>query len=262
MTTFKKLLVSLFHSFAYDFVKRLLVFVFSSGFSFAGIFNILRKINIPLWCVILLATASSALITFISLLIYQAISSQYTQAEKIQSNYEILEKNVSFKYDGATCYYNAEIKLLFNVTAREYYGKFYWSGSGDGRIKTVNPNHKLNILKKRTRYIEYVVVFDKAYRKGKKLTFKLAGVMADPERKFSPYFATTICDPTRKLVMTLDIDPDKYPISDLEKECIPPASGKHEDAQSVRLDEAGMYVWEILKPKLSYQYSLNWTFLG
>ena len=254
------LLESLFHNFTYDLVKRILLIIFSSGSSFSGAFLFFNKLEMPLWLVIIICIAIAALGAFVALLIQQAISNRYTRAEKVECNYEILEKTVTFKYDGTKCYYNAELKLLFSKKTREYYGKFYWSGSGDGQIKPVNRNYTLNELKRRTRYIEYVVVFDRAYKKGQKLTLKLSGVMDDPQKQFSPYFATTVNDPTKKLKIVLQIDPQKYPIADLEREIVPPTCCGHENCEQVQLDESGEFTWEISNPRLTYQYSLNWSF--
>lgn len=256
----KNLLESLFHDLAYDVAKKILLVICSSGFTFSGAFVVFNKLGLPSWCVIILCIAIAALVAFVALLVLQAISNHYTRAEKIECNYEILEKTVTFKYDGIKCYYNTEIKLLFNKKTREYYGKFYWSGSGDGRITPVNRNYTLNVLKRRTRYIEYVVVFDRAYKKGQKLILKLSGVMDDPEKQFSPYFATTVNDPTKKLKIILQIDPQKYPIEELERDIVPPTYCGHENCEQVQLDDSGEFTWEILNPTLTYQYSLNWSF--
>ena len=256
----KNLFESWTQSFTYDAIKAILVIVFSSGFSSTGAYVFLREQGLPWWHLTILCISIAALFSFGVLLIVQGISNHYTPSDKIESNYEILEKTVALRYDGTKSYYNAEIKLLFKQKTREYYGKFYWSGSGDGRIKPINKNYRLNELKRRNRYIEYVVIFDRAYKKGQKLTLKLTGEMDDPEKKFSPYFATTVNDPTRRLRIVLQIDPQKYPIEDLEQDIVPPTRGGHEDCCSVCLDESGVYTWEIKNPVLTYQYSLNWVF--
>lgn len=251
---------SLFHDFAYDALTKMLLFVASSGCSFTGAYMYFSTLKLPTWCLILFCVALAALAAYIVLSIASMISNRYTRAEKVESNYVILDKTVTFKYDGTKCYYTSEIKLHFNKKTQEYYGKFYWSGSGGARIKTVNRNYRLNELKRRTRYIEYAVLFDRAHKKGQKLTLKLNGVMEDPRGEFSPYFSTTIHDPTKKLTVVLQIDPSAYPIEELEKDIIPPTRCNHENCERVYLDDAGTYTWEIPNPILGYQYSLNWTF--
>ena len=256
----KKLAEDIIKNLAYDIVKTLLLSVFTTGISFPTIFVFLNKLGIPLWCVIIFSIAIVALILFFVLLIYQKISYKYIAPEKIDSNYTITNKTVKFTFDGEKSFYETEITLQFNKKTREYYGKYYWSGSGTGDIKVVNPNYKLDILKQRTRYIEYVVIFDKAYKKDKKLTFKLKGSMSDPEHTFSPYFATTVDVPTKRLKIILNIDNNKYPICDLEKEALPPHKFDHENCEAINLNCENEYIWEIDKPQLSYQYTLTWRF--
>ncbi len=172
----------------------------------------------------------------------------------------LLIKKMIATNDKPVAYYEADIKLKFNQKTRQYYGKFYWSGGGTGVIDVKNRNFSLQILKQRTRYIEYVITFDKAYKKGKTLTLHLKGKMNDPNDEFSPYFSTTIRVPTKYLVVTLDIDQEKYPIQDLEKEVIPPQQYQHENAEPIELDECGKYEWKIKNPQIAYQYSFNWSF--
>lgn len=250
----------MFKNLAYDIAKKILLIAITTGASFPGVFWFFNKFSIPLWCVIFFSIAIVALILFLVLLIYQKISYKYVAPEKIDSSYSVLNKIVKFTFDGEKSFYETEITLQFNEKTREYYGKYYWSGSGDGDIKVVNPNYKLNILKRRTRYIEYVVIFDKAYKKDKKLTFKLRGSMSDPGHTFSPYFATTVDVPTKRLKIILHIDREKYPIRDLEKEAVSPHKFDHENCEPINLNYEDEYVWEVNKPQLSYQYTLTWVF--
>lgn len=260
MRKIKSILGDIFKNFAYDIIKSILLSLFAAGVSLPIAFVSLRRLPIPAWCVISFSVAVASLITFLVLLIYQRASSNYVAPEKVDSNYNVIKKIISFIYDGDKSFYEAEITLQFNKKTRAYYGKFYWSGSGEGNISVVNPNYKLNILKQRTRYIEYVVLFDKAYKKGKKTTFKLKGNMNDPERTFSPYFATSVDVPTKELKIILHIDADKYPIHNLEKEAVRQNKFDHEDCESVSLNCESEYIWEIDNPQLSYQYTLTWLF--
>lgn len=258
----KKLLDSIKENAIYDLIKYSLLAVASSGISFSAIFKVLKTFSIPICIVIILSISLAALISFFVLTIYMKKSKKFLPQDKVECEYDILEKTVEFHYDGEKSYYNASIKLKFNQKCREYYGRFYWSGSGNGNIKAVNSNYSLKVLKQRTRNIEYIVVFDKAYRKGKTLTLNLVGEMNDPNGQFSPYFATTVSTPTNKLKIVLKIDPRKYPICGLEREAVAPQKFHHEDSEEVTLDENGTYIWEIETPKISYQYSLNWSFCG
>ncbi len=261
----KNLFSSIGENLIYDILKCLFLSVFSGGLSYVISFQALKKIafdkiNVDLWIIVVISISITALVVFFTILIYAKVSKKFIRSEKIESEYEILSRIVNFRYDKPTAYYEADIKLKFNQKTRQYYGKFYWSGSGSGEIKVQNRNFNLQILKQRTRYIEYVITFDKAYKRGKTLTLHLKGKMNDPNNEFSPYFSTTIRVPTRHLVVTLDIDQEKYPIQDLEKEIIPPQQYQHENAESIELDECGKYEWKITNPQIAYQYSFNWSF--
>ena len=256
----KKLLNSIKENAIYDILKYILLTIASYGISFPATYKVLEKFSMPIWIIVILSIAIAALVSFFVLVGYMKKSKKFVPQDKIECNYDILEKIVKFKYGGNKSYYETTIKLKFNQKCREYYGKFYWSGSGDGSIKVTDSNFSLKVLKQRTRYIEYVVVFDKAYKKGKTLMLKLIGEMNDSEGQFSPYFATTISVPTDKLKIILEIDPQKYPICGLEREAVAPQKFDHEDCEKVTLEEDGTYTWEVETPKLSYQYSLNWSF--
>lgn len=251
---------------AYDIIKYLFLGLGSSGLSFSLIWSGLKKlfevikISFPTWVLIVISISLAFLVSFAVIMIYESKSKKYVPPQKIKSKYDVLNKVVTFTYDGEISTYEAEITLIFNEKVRVYYGTFYWSGSGEGNIEVVNKNHTLNILKRRTRDIEYAVIFDKVYRKNQKLTFKLKGTMKDPNGTFSPYFATSIANPTRKLQIVLKIDPNKYPIKNLEKEIISPIAQDHENSEPISLECDGKYVWNIDAPVLSYKYSLNWDF--
>lgn len=253
---------SMFHDMTYDIIKAGLILVFSSGFTFSGVYSLLKNIvQLPTWLIVLLAISVAALVAFFALLIYRAKSKKYTRAERIEKNdYSIVEKIVTFTYGATKSLYKAELKLLINRKTREYYGRFYWSGSGHGHIKPKNRDFTLQELKRRTRYIEYVVIFDREYKKGEELTLTLLGEMEDPQKSFSPYFATTVNSPIKKLKIVLNIDPKNYPIEALERDIVPPTLRGHENCERVQLDDMGVYTWEISNPSLTYQYSLSWSF--
>lgn len=262
---FKNLLNSIEENLIYDILKCLCLSICSGGLSYVISFLSLKKItfnkmDVDLWIIVVVSISITALVVFFTILIYAKVSKKFMRSEKIESEYEILSRIVNFKYDKPVAYYEADIKLKFNQKTRQYYGKFYWSGGGTGVIDVKNRNFSLQILKQRTRYIEYVITFDKAYKKGKTLTLHLKGKMNDPNDEFSPYFSTTIRVPTKYLVGTLDIDQEKYPIQDLEKEVIPPQQYQHENAEPIELDECGKYEWKIKNPQIAYQYSFNWSF--
>lgn len=241
---------------AYDVIKKLFIIMFPSGISFGVFYNALKSLEIPTLLVILFSSLVAVLITFIFFLIYKNYF--YTD-----DNFSILHKTVKFTYDETKSYYESEMELKFKKKTREYYGTFYWSGSGEGKIETINPNFTLNILKKRSSKIEYVVVFDRTYKKGDKLTLKLKGQMEDPDKRFMPYFSTTVNFPTNKMSVILNIDPEKYPIVDLEKEIISPPPYKefeHKNIERIQLDYDGNYKWDITNPVISYKYSINWSF--
>lgn len=255
----KEYLHSMLQNALYDIFKTGIIAIFTIGIVFPASFSFLTVLQIPFWCIILFSIGIVALVFFIVLLIYQKISYKYAAPVKLDCDYTILNKEVEFRYDGKVSYYESKIKIEINKKTRNYYGKYYWSGSGTAKIKVTNPNYQLNILKRRTRYIEYEVVFDKVYKKGKKVDFKLQGEMNDPQRTFSPYISTSIDVPTKKLRITLKIDQDKYPISGLEKEAVIPHRNDHENAEPINLTD-DEYEWQVNKPQVGYQYCLTWNF--
>lgn len=259
-TKFWDFIKSLGRDLAIEIAKKVCIAIVPSGIAFGGILSLCKHWDFPVWATITLCIILTASVAFLALLLIQIVSSRYTKVQKIESEYEILEKTVSFRFDGTRCYYRSEMTLLFKKKATEYYGKYFWSGSGAVKISPENRFFRFDALKRRNRYVEYVILFDRLYKKGEKLTFTLHGEMNDPRGRFAPYFSTKVDTPTRKLKIKLHIDPQKYPITSLEQEIIPPIYCAHENCEQVSLDESGTYIWEIDNPELAYQYSLNWTF--
>ncbi len=258
---FKELIKSMVENLAYDIVKSILLIVFSSGLTFPVAYKSLSELEKApdaKWLIIL-SISITAIAAFVVLVLYQYFSVKYFAMRKVESNYHILKKIVTFEYNGKKSNYKSEITLKLNTHSREYYGKYYWSGSGKGNISVQENGYSLEILKQRSRYIEYVVIFDKAYKKNSTLTFTIIGDMEDPDGNLSPYFATTVDVPTKELEIVLNI-PLTYKAQNFEKEIIPPHMHNHEESENFNLDANGIYVWKINRPKLSYQYSLNWEF--
>lgn len=247
----------------YDILKYIFLSLFVSGTSFISLFNYLKRFdNLELWERVMIGVSISALILLLILIIYIRTSRNFTRPERIWRPYTILRRDVEFIYDGEKSSYKAKVTLKFNRKTNQYYGLFYWSGSGEAKVSVVESNYRLQIIKQRTRYIEYVVNFGRAYERGTTATVTIRGEMNDPEHTFSPYFSTTIKDPTKELNIRLKIDPQKYKVIDMEKETISPQQYQHETAEQIELDADGEYIWNIVKPKLSYQYSINWSFLS
>ena len=259
MGKFKEYAHAMLQNALYDIIKTVLLAVITAGIFFPTLFSFISKLKLPLWCVILLCIGIVAIIFFIVLSVYQRISYKYISPVKIDCDYTVLNKEVKFNYNGDVSYFESYIKIEFIRKSQCYYGKYYWSGSGSADIKVTNQNYNLVILKRRTRYIEYMVRFDKAYKKGKKLTFKLQGELHDPQHTFSPYISTSVDVPTKTLRMTLNIDQGLYPITNLEKEEIIPYKYDHENCEFVSL-EGNEYEWQIEKPQLGNKYCLTWIF--
>lgn len=255
----KEYLHSLLQNALYDILKTILIAIFTTGIVFPSSFCFFNLFQLPIWCIIVISIGVAALVFFIVLSIYQRVSYKYVTPVKLDCDYTIISKEMKFVYDGDVSVYESNIKIEFIKKSSHYFGKFYWSGSGEAFIDVTNPNYQLNILKRRTRYIEYEIVFDKAFKKGQKVSFKIKGKMNDPERTFSPYFSTLVDVPTKRLRIILNIDQNKYPISDLEREEVLPHRNGHENCESINLS-GDEYEWCIDKPHIDYQYCLAWKF--
>jgi len=258
----KKILKTMIENILYDVVKSLILFLAGSTVSFPLLYKWIRHFQFPSWAVIMISIGISLLVTLIIVELYQYFSKRYSRIKRIDSDYTILEKETSFTYEEKKCLYRAKIILKMNKNnVRAYYGEYYWSGSGLGRIYSDKPNFQVTYLTQRTRYIEYSVVLPRAYNKGEIVELDLIGEMHDGEGRFSPYFSSTVNTPTKKLRIILNIDQNKYPISSLEKECIVPGESNHANAQDALPSLSNnRFIWEISKPRVANKYSLNWTF--
>ncbi len=244
----------------YDLLKIILKILFGDC-----IIGLLSNIVINFVNIAFLEEYKNWFIIIVIILTSLAILEFYTRKHKkipiipsIDSNYNIIKREVSFTYGQDKSDYKLYLQVKSNVkNLNRIHGKYTWSGSGTPNIYCATKHCNLIPLTRKDSYIEYEVELRKNYRKGKKAECTIIGEMPDPNHTFVPFFSTQIQEVTELLVINICIPP-KYNVREIVCEEIPVVRNNNENSEIVLLDEEGKYTWKIPSPNLLYKYSIRW----
>ena len=220
----------------------------------ADFITVLQPYRIPLIILVVL------IILFVVLCIYQRFSKKYPAFPPVNSDYSIMQREVSFQYGKTECSYEMKVRLRAKKYGiNQYVGKYAWSGSARPIIKCIKSQHTYIELEQKDIYSEYQIMFNQNYRKGKTVECGIAMTLRDPAETFIPYFSTQVLEPTQRLIITLTIPPE-YGVTEVIKEQLPGARNENSIAENCQLNSHGEIQWEIKDPKLFYTYSFRWKF--
>ena len=180
---------------------------------------------------------------------------------KMDFKYIFLRKNIYFEYHDKKYTYKYDINVRSLINNLEIFNGRITSSLNNSRIKCIKPiNSKIEYLVKDDIYNKYMIIFNRKYNAGDVFDIEVESLMNE-ELKF-PAFSTIIVKPTHYLEIKV-----KLPISLLESDIIRckiipnPSEVGLTQTKEVRLCSNGTYVWSIIKPKLKYEYSIEWDFI-
>lgn len=247
-------------NFIYDSIKWVLFTITTSLFTilFGNIaIDIINIESIFQYKTIIIACFVS-LFAFISFRKFYNKTRRVMLPKKVECDYEIIEREVSFTYGRDISKY--EKRLIIESKTKNLnriYGKYTWSGSEPAKLRCVTKHCNLIQLTRKDSFIEYEIELRKKYKKGKQTECKIEGDLPDSQHTFVPFFSTQIVEPTHKLIMNICI-PIKYGVKEIICEEIAIERRIDETSDIITLDSNGEYTWVIDDPKLFYKYSIRW----
>lgn len=244
----------------YDLVKHICGFIFGSALTgiitniLITIFNneIINQYRIPISILCIL------LIILVLLEIYTRNFRYYSIIPKIECDYDIIKREVTFTYGRDCSYYSLNLIAKSNIKGlNRIKGKYTWSGSAPAIMECTTKHCKIIPLTRKDSFIEYEVELRKNFRKGARVECQIAGTMPDPEHTFIPFFSTRIHEYTDELIINIHIPPE-YNVREIICEEIAITREYNEDSAIKYLNDDGKYTWVIHHPKLFYVYSVRW----
>lgn len=202
--------------------------------------------------------ASAGLLIFV--LLYRRFSRFQPRFPRVVSEFHVLEKVITYQYLSATTMkYSRKLRLkALRNGLGAYSDKFRWTGSGEIKIRSINPAQLVTLTRRKSVWQIYEVRFEKSLNKGDIIDIEILWDLEDREGTAVPFFSTTVEEPTDLLRFTLTLVPS-LGVSTVTWE-IASGIGAMTPFKSdvLPLDKHGEVSWEIKKPRLLHYYELRW----
>ena len=245
----------------WEIVKFVMGFIFtvtSSVFasrvliSFVGIL-----VQFRWYLAIIFATGSA----WLFLILYQKLSRFHPTFPRLDFDFHILEKEISYEYkDKSRMVYRKRVlvKALRN-SLDAYYDKYQWTGSGNVKISSAIKEHQFRETIRKNVWQFYEIRFQKTLSKKETMETELIWELEDTAMKAVPFFSATIEEPTDFLKLNLSL-PAELGVKELTCEISSGIGAKKPfSSKTIQLDRNGKATWEIRKPKLLYHYEMKWS---
>lgn len=229
-----------------------------------ALWELIRNFLIPGIAAGLLAHSQlpAIIVAIVSLLALIGLVLLIYKYKHIDFRYMFLQKTIYFEYRESHSIYKIDhkVKALTNNIDR-FYGRYIWDRD-KVEMRCVSPDN-CNIVPRplMDAYQKYDVYFgSRKYNMGDIFQVTLESKMIG-ELRF-PLFATTVITPTNLLCIHIKLPLRllKSPRIRLVVSPTPSEIGVSETADA-KLDENGEYIWKIRKPKLAYEYAIEWDFV-
>lgn len=244
----------------WELLKRIAGFLASTiipGFAanvISAYYPFLSKYRIPIVIFVILLSAWG------SLELFTRLSRNIPHLPPVDSKYMILERRIRFEYGKAVCKYNLKTKIIVCQNGVDRLcGKYTWTGSEKPKLNSGKTVHTLIELVRRDTYIEYELLFNQSYKKGKTVDCEIYGNFQDSQGSFVPFFNSIVREPTNKLIITICI-PSQYGVKEVILEEIAGTRNSNSESNIAKLDANGEYSWIVRSPKLFYHYTTRWQF--
>ena len=229
-----------------------------------ALWELIRAILVPTVTASLLAYSQVPIIiaVIISLMSLASLAALILKYRHIDFRYMFLEKTIYFEYKESYSIYNTDhkVRALTNNVDR-FYGRYTWDYNKVKMQCKAPSNSSIVPHPVNDAYQKYDVYFGgRRYNVGDVFKVELESKM-DGEIQF-PLFATTVIKPTNLLYIYI-----KLPLHLLKSNKIrlvtspSPAEVGISKTEDAELDEHGEYIWKIKKPKLTYEYAIEWDFI-
>lgn len=195
------------------------------------------------------------------ILLYQKFSRFRPTFPRLDFDFQILEKEVSYEYVDKThmIYRKKNFLRALKNNLDTYHDKYHWTGSGKVKIKSeIKEQQFIETIRKNV-WQFYEIRFQKTLKKGEEIETEVIWELEDVAGKAVPFFSATIEEPTDALILNLCLSPGlgvKEAVCEISSGI---GAKKPFSSEILKLNRDGWVTWKIRKPKLLHHYEMKWT---
>lgn len=180
-------------------------------------------------------------------------------------NYTVLEKKITYRRDSKDAlHYSRTMKIKCCSNLVEYaYDKYIWTGIQPNDVKII-PVNGIAGIKDKSRigiWHYFEMELNNHMRKGdeREISYKWPNI--ESCTKSSPFFSTSTDEPTKKIILSLELGEEYANQEIICEEFRAVESDYPMCIEKRKLDERGNYTWEIpwYKVKMFRHYRIRWS---
>ena len=179
---------------------------------------------------------------------------------KLDSDFHILEKEITFKYTSPTeIIYKRKYKLrALKKNLERFNDRYCWTGSTEPKKMTCsNKDQWIDRAKVRDVYRFFDVVLERAFQKGEEVNIEIIWELEDPNHDAGPFISATIFEPTDKLIMNVELADCLGVSTVIMEHSADTGTKKHYKTSTAQLSNR-KYTWPIKTPNLLHLYRIRW----
>lgn len=180
---------------------------------------------------------------------------------KIRSNYIIENKHIKYTAKNSNAHYSRELTVKCQTNHLDsILDKYIWTGKVEPW--PLRPVRNIKELKMEARigvWKYFRVVFDHIINKGDTITVGYEWPNIIDCKSSSPFFSTTTEEPTKNIIMSLNLGSSYSGATIYLEEYRSMGSDYQIKVVQEKLDDNGYYQWNIRKPKRFRYYLIRWA---
>jgi hypothetical protein len=180
---------------------------------------------------------------------------------RLDFDFELLEREITYQYlDSVHMIYKRRslLKALRDGLS-VYHDKYHWTGEGKVVIRSNVREHMFRETIRKNIWQFYEILFDRTLSKGEKIEAEIIWSLEDTSRRAVPFFSADIEEPTRRLIMNLELSPDLGVRQATREVSSGIGASKPFSSESVGFDRDGKTSWVVEKPRLFHHYEIKWV---
>lgn len=247
-----KIKMSIIEKTIYEILKRIFMFVFSSGTTFVLVNIYTSHLQFISQYAVILSISFGTGIGLLSILLLK---------RKTEFDYIILFKEYEYKYINLKSIVftkKFKIRAMTNKCDR-LFDKYNWTGSGPVDVKCSDQDFNIIMLHRSDNFQRLEVCFGRNLKIGETIEIELTYTLDDAEIRAIPYLCTTIVEPTKFQILRVVV-PDEFKLQRANTEIRRSVESHLSESSDIKPFKNNVCEWEIAKPKLYYVYSIKWNF--
>ncbi len=178
-----------------------------------------------------------------------------------QFDYLILEKRIRLQVvDEHHKLYRKIVRLkALRQGLNRYEDRYQFSGDGDIKIASKQTDQQVVELPWQDLWAYYEIRFNRTLNRGDIIETDVLFDIKDQRRPMNPYINADIAEPTKLLIMEVEI-PDRLGVREMVQETCSTVGAKRPKKTSTDEMRHGECTWTIRRPRLLHSYKMKWWY--